>query len=1553
MRKLISFCSLLFWGGFVTGQVINAFPHNEEFESFTTCATTCGTACVLSNGWVNSATDNMDWTVDVGGTPSLNTGPSVDHNPGNVTGNYLYTETSGAACYNAEAHLISPQVDLTGLAGAEMEFWYHLFGDSTGTLSVDISTNNGVSWATNVWGPVTGNVDLWQMGIVNLVAYAGQTILVRFRGITGNYFTSDMALDDITFRPLVPLDAGILSIDNPGSPITPGLQNVEVTLKNFGTTTLTAANIDWIVNGAPQTQYNWAGSLAPNTTAGPIVLGTYNFLAGTSTVKTWTSAPNGGADQNLTNDTLEISICSGLSGTYSIGPAGDYPSFSAAANAAMSCGVNGPTVFRVMPGTGPYFEQVTIGPILGASPTNTVTFTGGPGRETIGFNGTSTTARHVIKLDGAAHVILDSLSIINDDPAFGFGVHLQNQANYNFIRNCFIQVDTVSTLNDFCPVAISGDEVTTGGNHGDFNEIVNNTLIGGYYGVGLRGTNTTTFSVRNKISGNIIRQTYYYGIYCYYQDFTTISQNKFIMRSTGSTAAYGIYLYYVDRFNVTKNDVKGFGGNGIYCIYGNNQGGAPTSRALIQNNMVGGGVRGTTPYGIYLSTNSRDIDVYHNSVSLDNGNGRSIYITSGSGNNVVNNSFANHTATTGYAMYITSTAYVTTVNNNNYFIPNSTNFIYIGSAYTQATYVGGGGYNTNSIDGDPGYSNNTDNLHASGIQLNNGGAPLGVSDDIDGELRSIPNPDIGADEYIPLTDDVLILDVLSPLGSGRQLTSTALTATNNVTIRVKNIGISPQSNIPVYYRLNGTPVGPELIPGPLNPGDTATFTFAVQANLAGVASYNFDFWTALPGDLNTNNDSLFNHIVKHVANPAISIPYTQGFENAGNDTYQNNVIAINGIDAVDFFHSLPEGRLRTFAGAGYARTGTKAATLDRTPAGAININSLDLVVNMSGYSNTDSILLDFSYMHHGEETHPNDRVWMRGADTLAWIQIYDLFANQGAAGNYNNIVGKNISQILAANGQDFSTSFTLRFGEEDSDPSTSLTASDGYTFDDINLRILAQINTGVIALADPSDPVCGDSNQVVAIVIQNLGVDPLTNIGVTAEITGAVTAMLNGTYPGPLASGQVDTLILGSINSYAGGTININAYTTYVGDNVTGDDTLAFSIDITPIPGAPTTFGDTICAGASAFATVAIQPNTTYSWYDDPIGGNLLFTGDTLWTGPLFAPTNYYVQAGGFEYFTVGAFDNTIGAGANFVNPTVQYMEFDVFQTITLDTVYVYPNAAGNVEVRLMDPTHTTVLQTSGPFAVPGPGRVAVPVGFTINPGSYTLDGGASTTGGLYRNSSGGIYPYTIAPMSITGNSFDPVYYYYFYNWKLHTGSCSSARTEVTIDVDTTTVNAVFNFVQVGPTTYDFTDASTGNVVSWMWDFGDGNTSTQQNPSHTYAIDSTYDVTLVVTGTCSTDTLVQTVVVTGRFEEIPGLGYSVFPNPGSGQFTLDLDLTHPGKISIEITDLIGRKLVEKDLGTVQGVAREIFSIGDQAEGIYLMRIMTENGAATRKLILRK
>ena len=55
------------------------------------------------------------------------------------------------------------------------------------------------------------------------------------------------------------------------------------------------------------------------------------------------------------------------------------------------------------------------------------------------------------------------------------------------------------------------------------------------------------------------------------------------------------------------------------------------------------------------------------------------------------------------------------------------------------------------------------------------------------------------------------------------------------------------------------------------------------------------------------------------------------------------------------------------------------------------------------------------------------------------------------------------------------------------------------------------------------------------------------------------------------------------------------------------------------------------------------------------------------------------------------------------------------------------------------------------------------------------------------------------------------------------------------------------------PLNVSFTDLSTGSVTSWSWTFGDGGTSSSQNPSHTYNSAGTYNVSLTVTGPGGSD----------------------------------------------------------------------------------------------------
>jgi len=193
----------------------NASAFNNDFETEATCSTAsdCATTtCTLANSlWINltnGTEDDIDWRIDEGGTPSTSTGPSVDFNPGTSNGNYAYLEAS--SCSNQTAILQTACLILDNVY--ELMFAYHMQGNSTGELHIDLNAS-GV-WIEDFIPPIIGDQGAnWLTTTTSLSAYTGQTIKLQFRGITGSGFQSDIAIDDISFIPSTTLPITLVSFD--------------------------------------------------------------------------------------------------------------------------------------------------------------------------------------------------------------------------------------------------------------------------------------------------------------------------------------------------------------------------------------------------------------------------------------------------------------------------------------------------------------------------------------------------------------------------------------------------------------------------------------------------------------------------------------------------------------------------------------------------------------------------------------------------------------------------------------------------------------------------------------------------------------------------------------------------------------------------------------------------------------------------------------------------------------------------------------------------------------------------------------------------------------------------------------------------------------------------------------------------------------------------------------------------------------------------------------------------------------------------------------------
>ncbi|WP_231593713.1 PKD domain-containing protein [Methanosarcina siciliae] len=93
-------------------------------------------------------------------------------------------------------------------------------------------------------------------------------------------------------------------------------------------------------------------------------------------------------------------------------------------------------------------------------------------------------------------------------------------------------------------------------------------------------------------------------------------------------------------------------------------------------------------------------------------------------------------------------------------------------------------------------------------------------------------------------------------------------------------------------------------------------------------------------------------------------------------------------------------------------------------------------------------------------------------------------------------------------------------------------------------------------------------------------------------------------------------------------------------------------------------------------------------------------------------------------------------------------------------------------------------------------------------------------------------------------------------------GSNSTIKTDyITVTSDVSAPIASFTMDSNSgrvPFTVKFTDTSNGSVSSWKWDFGDGGTATEQNPTHTYVTEGSYNITLTATGPGGSNTITST-----------------------------------------------------------------------------------------------
>ncbi len=426
-------------------------------------------------------------------------------------------------------------------------------------------------------------------------------------------------------------------------------------------------------------------------------------------------------------------ITAQFTGSYTIGPGGSYANFTEAVSQLESAGVSNKVIFNVKAGT--YNEHIQIDSIPGADSINTITFqseTGNSRDAVLSYNASTDDNNYVIKLNGAGFISFQNLTLKAEGNNYNRIIVLDNNAHDIVINGNKLE-DTLTTSgsNKLAEIYIAN---TTFNNL----KITNNDFSGGAFAIYTMG-NFANVSSGVNITGNSFASINKMTMRIEYVLDLKVNNN-----TMEGDPGYHFYLNKCDgSLEITDNKMIG-GTTGIYLSSSTGADSPGKSRGLIANNFInqthnaGGGIS---------LNNAENLNIYFNSINVTSTatNDACLSTYNGSSINIEDNIFTNSGG--GYAINIGTVGAVDNSDYNDLYTTGSVLAVWDGDRTDLSALQTANGKETNSLSIDPGFFSDSD-LHINSSDLDGKAVPLAeVSMDIDGDMRDVSTPDIGADEY--------------------------------------------------------------------------------------------------------------------------------------------------------------------------------------------------------------------------------------------------------------------------------------------------------------------------------------------------------------------------------------------------------------------------------------------------------------------------------------------------------------------------------------------------------------------------------------------------------------------------------------------------------------------------------------------------------------------------------------------------------------------------------------------------------------------------------------
>lgn len=670
----------------------------------------------------------------------------------------------------------------------------------------------------------------------------------------------------------------------------------------------------------------------------------------------------------------------------------------------------------------------------------------------------------------------------------------------------------------------------------------------------------------------------------------------------------------------------------------------------------------------------------------------------------------------------------------------------------------------------------------------------------------------------------------------------------------------------------------------------------------------------------------------------VTLPFIEDFESYAGTSVGDSLFYCGPTHAWQFTTTdQTYGRIRFGSDAFGMIGGTGAMTLDVSDDNNYATDYAILTVDLSNYSSSADLKFSCDYMEHGDETHADDKVWIRGSINDTWIEVLDWNSGTGGTSDVTfQLVEFDLSTNLAVYSQTPSSTFQVRFGWYDNytaNPSTS----DGITFDNIKIEEVTCSQPLNIAVT------YSNADTVVIDWFDNAGASEWAfEYGPQGFTPGSGTMVSTMNHPD-----TVTNLIPGNLyDFYVAAVCGVGDTSNWNGPNLV----------------VPNVTNDSACYAI----TLAVDSSTTY--FANHGSSNTGEPGNTMYNTVWFefvAPTSGHVAIA-----TCGAIVSNEISIFDTVSDCADYNTFS-----ELDWASSNPwGCAGNntpagLEVCGLTPGETYKIKvgdassTQGYHTFPitlwdldyeaGTGAtVGACAGIdTVNlvsliSGSHSLFPGTFE----YSTNSATIVDDTLAVagnftlgnsqvMYIVQNDCMADTAYVTINVSSGSSSGEPISPFVSCNSDVFLYNALSGTVDNGGTWTD--DASTGLLAGQNNDVFVGGDAPAGNYPFTYTVSD---------GICPASSTTITVTITDCSDiDENAAAISMYPNPNNGSFFIVSDLS--GENNIVITDISGKVIYNNVANLSAGAPFEI-TLDNVETGMYLMNIRSNEGNRVMNLIIK-